>query len=206
MNLEDASLIVWNFLNRMNRPYMADVIFVHSESGESGFNKAILLYKEGLARFIAVNMTLQDFEGAYEADQTPKHLKCRYKRFVWLCKANHIDQSNIIFVGVDGSFLEEVRRGEEFLIKNIRNLSRVIVVSRPVYQLRTLLAWRKRYPHLSLISCPSDDVFSFEDCALRERMLQELDRLERHHLKDEIANPHITAEVLSAAEIIKSKR
>ena len=174
----------WDILNVKDDPQNCDVIFVLGGSSLAPVQRAFELYKEGFAPKIAFISVGGNF-GGEKVWGMPENQKYRE-----VLLGFGVPPENIFTKGLTTDTLAEAQKAIPFLEKELgTNVLRMILVSRPVHQLRAFLTFRKQHPEVEYLNCPAKEEYTEGDQETETRILQEIERIRIYSKKGDICMP-----------------
>lgn len=189
---------ILNFLCLKDDPRKADVIFILGSSSDGPIEKAASLYRAGYAPKIAFTSSSGVFGGRliWDMDETDHyHFKLLELGIPEEAMLYHKDKES----RTDNTLIE-AKQAIAFLNKNELDPKKIILVSRPVHQLRAVLTFRKQHTKVEFVSCPSEEDLNSE---LVPKLLGEVERIQSYGLKGDLENIKIPIEVSEAYKQLK---
>lgn len=144
---------IWDFLTVIDQPRKADVIFLFGTQDEKSPLKAAELYKLGYAPKILVS-------GGFGPFTKDKLKEPEAVVFGSVLEKLGVPSSAIILETKATNTGENISFGMEVLADNDLSPRSVILVSRPYMMKRILSTFKKLYPSVETISCPSDNTLN----------------------------------------------
>lgn len=179
MKIQEQAKIIWDYLNIVDVPQKADVIFVLGGSTINPIKKAAKLFKADFASKIAFISIGGTFGSKYwKMSESAKY----HQELLNL----GIKENCILYDELSRNTLEEARLAIPFFKKNKLNAKKVILVSRPVHQRRAYATFAKQWPQIKFINCPADEKLTIHDKDLLLRLTQEIERLDLYGKKGDI--------------------
>ncbi len=195
--VREASLVLENYLNIRQEPERADAIFILGGSSTAPIEKAVELYRSGFAPKIAF-ISIGGRFGGEKVWGMPEHEK--YKK-VLLEKG--IPDKDILSEGKTGNTLAEAQEALPFLLSQGVDAKKLILVSRPLHQRRAFATFSIQHPEVKYINCPADEKLDMMDTNVRQRLVQEAERLLDYATQGDLEKQEIPPEVLKAAVIVR---
>lgn len=158
-------------------------------------DKAAQLYKKSWAKYIAFCSVGGTFTNHKWKDG---EAKAYHKRLIKL----GVPRKSILWEGLTTNTLDEVKTSVKFIKKKGVDIKTMILVDRPVHQLRAFATFTRWYPKIKYINIPSDEQFSVSK-KLAMRLNIELERIIGYGKKGDIIKQKIPNEVKLAKRILE---
>lgn len=184
---------IFDFLVINDNPKKVDVVFVFgSVKLEAVWDKALALYQGGYARTVLIT-------GATGSDFPEKTAITEAERISRYLIEHGVPESVIIKESKATNTLENVRLGIAALRRVGINPRSLILVAKPIHMMRCVATFKKQYPQIELMCCPPTgtihDAIDRPKKEFAERMINEVERLQKYADKGDIVKVDIPKEV-----------
>jgi uncharacterized SAM-binding protein YcdF (DUF218 family) len=201
---EDLRLakILWDYHRLNQEPQTSDLIFVLGSHDLRVAERAVELYRQGLAPYILFSGK----RGALTRDWT----ETEAERFAALAKARDIPEEKIFVEAKATNTGENIRYGHVLLLKKGHAPRRMILVQKPYMERRTLATFLKQWPGEKTEVFVTSPRIPFEDYPTEEIpveqviaiMVGDLYRIKEYPAKGFQVPQEIPQEVMAAAEAL----
>lgn len=184
---------LYDLLAHREKPSEADAIFILGAGSLGPVKKAAELWRQGFAKYIAFTSKGGKFGGNMLFG------KPEWQRYAEVLDAEGIPEKFLLYPTSElttTNTLVEARTAIPFLDTQATRdeVTRVILVSRPVHQLRAWATFKKQWPAVQFFSCPCDEELTIEHL---DRMLGELDRLREYADKGDTLKVEFPPKILA---------
>lgn len=147
-------LEIWNYLSIQDTPRKADAIFLFGSQDIKSAEKAASLYQDGYAPKLLITGGHGEFTGK-EAQEPEAVVLCRVVEKLGVLREDITLETAATNTG------ENIRFGIQKLIEAGIEAQTVILVNRPFMMRRIVATFKKEFPDIETIACPSD--YSLEE-------------------------------------------
>ncbi|TSA45669.1 YdcF family protein [bacterium] len=192
---------LYDYLSLRDPLQEADAIFVLGAGSESPVRKSAELFLKGYSSHIIFVSNGGVSGGNIIWDMS----EVKYYRRV--LKEFSVPETALVYPkeekNMTSNTLMEAKYSVPFMRERDLNPKKIILVSRPVHQRRAALTFKKQYPEIELINCPSEEPLVVE---LVPRMLGEIERLQLYSEKGDIVHEEIPEDILRAYGELKKRK